>query len=96
MSRPKATLGEVMGRKAEKANESGLSLDDLPEILGEAMPELPKSSVGRFRLVRALRNRFGSNYRALPGVKGILKEFDDNLADAKVIEKIKGIRVKRG
>lgn len=96
MSRPKATLGEIMGGKAEEIKSKGLSLNDLPEILGEAMPDLPKNSVGRFRLVRALRNRFGANYRSLPGVSNVLKEFDDNLADAKVIEKIKGIRVKRG
>lgn len=85
-----------MGKKSEEIAERGLSLDDLPEILGEAMPELPKSEVGRFRLVRALRNRFGANFRSLPGVSNVIKEFDGKLADARVIEKIKGIKAKRG
>lgn len=70
-----ASLNELMG----KAGGSEISLDSLPELLGDRMPELPLDRVGRFRLQRALKNRFGEGFRNIPGVKGLLKEFDKRM-----------------
>lgn len=81
-----ATLGELIGGASE------MSLTNLPEILGEKMPELPKTKVGRYRLVRALRHRFGDNYRNIPGVKGLIAEFDDDLRHEGVRKKLSGIK----
>ena len=68
------TLGELMG------NQDGeLRLSNLSELLGEKMPELPRDSVGRFRLMRALKNRLGDGFRNLPGVKNLIKEFDSEV-----------------
>jgi len=72
----KTSINELMGSKGGSAKAKSLSLDDLGEILGERMPKLEFSPVGRLRLTTALRNRFGDNYRNLPGIDGILKEFD--------------------
>lgn len=69
-------MGELMGKAGGKSN---LSLKDLPEILGEKMPELPKNRLGKMRLLNALQVRFGPGYNNIPMVSGILKEFDQEV-----------------
>lgn len=71
-----ATLGEVMGRKGAHAHEHGLSLHDLPDLLGEGMPKLEFHALGRVRLMRALRARFGENFKNVPGLQGLIQKFD--------------------
>jgi hypothetical protein len=90
----KTSLSEVMGKKASDKKES-LRLDDLSDILGEAMPELPKNNVGRFRLIRALQQRFGRNFKTLPGVKNLLHEFDEDVKYEQVMNKLKAIKPKK-
>jgi hypothetical protein len=68
-------------------SEEKLTLSKLPEILGESMPELPFTSVGRLRLVNALQQRFGMNYRSLPGTRDVLSEFDKQCETHSVISK---------
>lgn len=70
------SLGELMGKAGEKKE---LGLKDLPDLLGEKMPELPANRLGRFRLINALQERFGAGFRNLPMVSKILKEFDENV-----------------
>ena len=92
MPRPKggrATLGELMG------GTKGMSLDSLPDILGEKMPELPKNKIGRYRLIRSLRNRFGNEYRNIPGIKGLVEEFDEEIRFQGVLDQAKKIKMKR-
>lgn len=72
----KVSLNELMG-KAAGCGSKKLSLEDLGDLLGERMPKLEFSPVGRVRLLTALRNRFGDSYRNLPGISEIVKEFDD-------------------
>jgi len=87
----KTTLAELMGSKA--SDRSGrLSLDQLPEILGDSMPELPRSPVGRHRLIRALQQRFGSNFRSLPGIKDLVDEFDKDMEFERKVAQMKTIR----
>ncbi len=81
-----------MGVKAGNA-EGNLSLKMLPEILGDAMPELPKSAIGRHRLIRALQQRFGPNFRSLPGVMGLVKEFDDTVSFEKRVSTVGNIKL---
>lgn len=85
----KATLGELMG------GAQSMSLKDLPDILGEKYPELPKNKVGRYRLVRSLRNRFGNEYRNIPGVKGLIEEFDEEIRYQGVLDKIKKVKPRK-
>ncbi len=91
MSGQKASLAELMGSQAAGGK---LSLSHLPELLGEAMPELPKNPVGRHRLIRSLQQRFGVNYRSLPGVKDLVAEFDAEIAHEIKVAKLKAIRYK--
>lgn len=93
MSKGRVSLQEIMGKSAAAKGE-GLSLKDLPEILGDGMPELDMSPVGRIRLIRALKQRFGDNFRSLPGLKGIVKEFDSRAKAEVVREKMKKIKLR--
>lgn len=86
----RTSLAEAMGTTASQ----GLSLDRLPEILGEAMPDLPRNGVGRHRLIRSLRNRFGSNFRSLPGVTDLVKEFDGEIQYEAKLNKLRQIKAK--
>ena len=72
---------------------ASLRLEHLPELLGEAMPDLPKDAVGRYRLLRSLKARFGPNFRALPGVDGLLKEFDSVLETERKLASLKAIKL---
>ena len=92
MARPKgglAVLGELTGKT------KSMSLSDLDDILGEKRPELPKNKVGRYRLIRSLRHRFGNGYRNIPGVKGLIDEFDEEIRFNGVLDQMKAIKPKR-
>jgi len=79
MSRPRATINEMMGSAAMSGHKE-LGLDDLENLLGERMPKMEYSPRGRHRLITALRNRFGENFRTLKGIDRILSEFDREAA----------------
>lgn len=76
MSKKGTTLGELMGKKAEHAQARGIEFHDLPELLGDYSPKVEFHHLGRLRLVRALKNRFGANYRSVPGISELLSKFD--------------------
>lgn len=73
----KHSLNELLGSAGSKAEAKELSLRDLEELLGEQMPKMEYNPVGRLRLMTALRNRFGDNFKNLKGLSGIMKEFDE-------------------
>lgn len=56
-----------------------VSLENICDILGDKMPEMPHNRVGRLRLVHALQERFGVNFRNIPGVRDTIAEFDKNI-----------------
>lgn len=91
----KATLNELMGSVGTKAKSRKLGLDDLKEILGERMPKLEFSPVGRMRLTSALRVRFGDNFRHLEGIDDVLKEFDKEAAFNVKLQEMKQIKGKK-
>jgi hypothetical protein len=72
--------------------KSGMALNNIHEVLGHATPEMPRNAVGRHRLVRSLQQRFGPNFRSLPGVKDIMKQFDGEVDVEKRIAQLKQIR----
>ena len=71
------TLNELMGQRGEDFHKNGVELDDLPHLLGEAMPKLEFHALGRVRLMRALRQRFGDSYRNVPGIAHVISKFDE-------------------
>lgn len=72
----KFSLGELMGAKGEDFQKNGVELSDLPDLLGEGMPKLEFHPLGRMRLQAALRQRFGDNYRNVPGISQLMTKFD--------------------
>lgn len=91
----KTSLAELMGNSGVQAGAKGMSLAQLPDILGDAMPELPRSPVGRHRLIRALQQRFGNNFRSLPGIKDLVAEFDKDLEFERKVATLKSIKYQR-
>lgn len=79
---------------AQAAATNGLALEQLPMILGDAMPELPRDPVGRHRLVRALQQRFGDNFRALPGVSSLVEQFDREIENEARIRRIAAVKMR--
>jgi hypothetical protein len=91
----KTSLNELMGSSGEKAKSGRkLSLDDLGELLGEKMPKLEFTPVGRLRLTNALRVRFGDGYKNIPGIDSIMKQFEDESKFRVKLEEMKMIRGK--
>ena len=91
MARPKVSMNEVMGKGGVKK----MTLESLPEILGEKMPRLPLNRVGKVRLIQALRNRYGASYRNLPGVSDVLKEFETATEHDDTLAKLRKIKLGR-
>lgn len=89
----KVTLGELMGSRGEEFHKKGIELHDLPSLLGDGLPHIEFHTLGRIRLIRALRNRFGNNYRSIPGVQSVLAKFD---AQAKIALQHHEIKKKLG
>lgn len=88
------SLNELMGSGGKREKGQKLTLDDLSQLLGERMPKLEFSPVGRFRLTTALRNRFGDNYRNLPGISDIMHEFDEEAKFNVKLQQMKQIKTK--
>lgn len=86
----KASLAEIMGKKGAEGGK--LTLSNLREVLGDTMPEIPHDAVGRHRLVVALKQRFGDNFRNIPGVIGLLAEFDENCAFEQKLHSMRSIK----
>lgn len=63
-----------------------LSLDDLPKLLGEKMPEISYDRVGKLRLVNALHQRFGADFSNVPGVRDILDHFEKEMHAETVVK----------
>ncbi len=79
-SKAPSNLNELMGK------DTKITLDNLQEILGEAMPEMPFDRIGRMRLINALQQRFGQQYMNIPGVKEVIKHFDEEVKTANIIK----------
>lgn len=90
----KVSLAELMGSKANVKGRK-LSLEDLGDLLGERMPKLDFNPVGRLRLTSALRNRFGEDYKNLPGIEDIIREFDEEAKFSVKLQEMKAIRGKK-
>lgn len=89
----RASLGEIMGKQgASMAGSKTLSFDDLPNLVGEAMPDIPFDRVGRHRLINTLKGRFGTNFRNIPGIKDIIKDFDTRVEYEDKVRRMQNIR----
>lgn len=84
MSRPEgrpATIGELIGKQHKQVTP-----ENLEEVMGLRMPSLSMDNVGKIRLLKAFRNRFGESFRNVPGVKEILTGFDKEIRLNRLIQ----------
>lgn len=91
MKQKTSVLAELMGDYGATMGNQ-LRLEHLPKLLGGGMPELPLNAVGRHRLLMALKQRFGANFRSLPGVRNLLTEFDGQISHAQRVEQLRQIK----
>lgn len=89
---PNKSINELMGGRGHDAKAKELSLADLPQLLGERMPKIEHTPVGRLRLMDALRSRFGANFKNLPGIEKIIGEFDKEAAFNVKLQEMKMIK----
>jgi len=74
------TLGELIGKQAKQ-----VTTENLEEVMGLRMPELSMDNVGKIRLLKAFRNRFGESFRNVPGIRELLKNFDKEIKLNRII-----------
>ena len=77
-----ASLAELLGKEAG----SPMSAADLPKLLGEKMPDMPKNRIGRYRLMNALRMRFGPGFKNIPGIKDVISDFDKDIETENIVK----------
>jgi hypothetical protein len=65
-------MKDMMASKAPGQFDSS----GLEESLGEDVPQLPLTKVGKFRLQQFLRRKFGAGWRNVSQAKGILSRFE--------------------
>jgi hypothetical protein len=73
-----------------------MNLEPIKSVLGDQTPQITNSDghptpLGRFRLVSALRNKYGDEYRNIPAAKGAIDHFDTEHDYFRDLRKIKGI-----
>jgi hypothetical protein len=73
-----------------KPAEPQMNMGPIKDVLGDDMPEITPTPLGRFRLVSALRNKFGDNYNNVPKAKIALTHFDNEHDYFRKLRKIRG------
>ena len=76
---------------------SGLTEEEIDElkpfreVLGDRMPgNISFDNVGRFKLMRAMRDRFGANFRNVEKARELMSFFDREVRYREVLKKYKG------
>ena len=87
----KVSLNEIFGKNT--GNKQDLELKDLQQILGEKLPELPFNAIGRIRLIKSLRNRFGAEFRNIPRIRNLISKFDKEIATEANLHRVKNIKL---
>lgn len=61
----------------------------LKQALGEVMPTIEPTRIGRHRLLEALRLKYGDSFRQHPHAKSALDSFDKDFKTIDLIRKVK-------
>lgn len=91
----RVSLSEILGKKsAASSAKKKLTLEDLPDLIGEGLPEINFDAVGKHRLVTALRNRFGDGYRNITAAKDIIADFEEKRSFEQKLSDLRAIKYK--
>lgn len=83
-----ASLGEIMGKMASdavKVAKKKFTVNDLSMLLGELTPKVEFTMAGKNQLLRMLQQRFGGDFRKIPEVGDVMKDFDTEMGVRRVI-----------
>lgn len=72
------TIQDLLRHKQKQSNAK-LDMGPFKDVLGEDLPELSLNKVGRFRLMRALRNKFGAGFKNVGIAQKLIKSFDSKM-----------------
>lgn len=78
-----ASKNELMGKMG---NKESYTMEDLPELIGDAIPDITRDRVGRLRLQHLLQKRFGVTWQSYPGLKSLMEDFDKDMEVATLIK----------
>lgn len=67
-----------------------MNMGPIKDVLGDDMPEIGPTPLGRFRLISALANKFGQNYKNIPKAKKALDHFDNEHKFFSTLRKLQG------
>lgn len=75
----------------ELQNLPAMDMKPIKKVLGEDMPDISPTPLGRLRLLNALKAKFGANYRNIPGAAEALSHFSDEMRYFEALRKVKGV-----
>lgn len=78
------TLGEMTSK-----SDGQMELGPIKEVLGEDMPDITPTPLGRFRLLHALATKFGQNYRNNGRALKALTHFDNEHKHFKLLRDLR-------
>lgn len=61
---------------ASEGDKADMDLKPIESVLGEDMPKITPTPLGRYRLIHSLTMKFGQNYRNIPKAMKALEHFD--------------------
>lgn len=70
-------MGRIMAIK--KVGNRQLDMTPFKEALGADIPSFPLNKIGRYRLLQALRYKFGPGFKNVSGAVKLLNMFDREL-----------------
>lgn len=91
------TLKDLMRHQAQvKEDMPALDLEPVKKLFTEKehaqLPEIDASQVGRIRLLRTLRNKFGTSFKSIPAVKAAIDHYDNEVKYMQHYKKLLGAR----
>lgn len=69
-----------------------VDFEPLKKLLGDLYPQLNPGPQGRQRLIRALTQRFGENYKVFAAAHEALRHFDGETAHVRNWLRLKGVQ----
>jgi len=69
-----------------------MDLTPFKSLFGEDLPNIEANTVGKIRLIKMLRHKFGVNYRNFPQAKKLIDYFNSEMEFNKKVIKIRSGR----
>lgn len=81
----------TLKKLAQQSQLPAMDTGPIEAVLGDEMPELSPTPLGRLRLVNALRSKFGPGFRNHPSASKALSHFDSERSYFEKLRQARGI-----